>query len=271
MYAGVDIGGTKTLVAALNTEGVITEQERFPTPDNYEAFVEKLANTVANMSTKDFGAAGVGIPGKINREHGIGLDFGHLNWHHVPIQTDCEKIFHCPTVLENDANLAGLSEAMLVPQYQKVLYVTVSTGIGTGVIDNRTIEPALADSEGGHILLEHHGKLVTWESFASGHALVEKYGKQAEELGEHDAAWNHIARNLSRGILELVAVIQPDVIIFGGSVGRYFERFQGPLHKYLKQYEMPLVTIPPLREAARPEEAVIYGCYDLAKARYGSR
>lgn len=271
MYAGVDVGGTKTLVATLNDEGVITEQVRFPTPNSYEEFKKKLADIVANISTKDFHATGVGIPGKINREHGIGLDFGHLKWHNVPIQSDCEKIFRCPVVIENDANLAGLSEAMLVPQYKRVLYITVSTGIGTGVIEDRAIARALADSEGGHILLEHHGKLVTWESFASGNALVKKYGKRAEELDEGDTAWSHIARNLSRGIVELIAVIQPDVIIFGGSVGRYFERFQAPLHRYLKQYEMPLVTIPPLREAARPEEAVIYGCYDLAKERYGAR
>lgn len=269
MYAGVDVGGTKTLVAALNDAGVITEQVRFPTPNSYEAFVRHLAETVEKMSTKDFQAAGLGIPGKINRDRGIGLDFGNLKWHNVPIQTDCEKIFRCPVVVENDANLGALSEAMLLPQYKRVLYVTVSTGIGTGIIENRTIDPALADSEGGHMMLEHRGELVSWESFASGSALVQKYGKRAEEL-EDEAAWKHIAHDLSRGLIELIAVVQPDIIIFGGSVGVYFDRFSGFLQEYLKQAEVPLLPIPPLRKAARPEEAVIYGCYDLAKATYGT-
>lgn len=270
MYAGVDVGGTKTLVAALDDAGVIQEQVRFPTPNSYEAFVDLLTKTVDKMSTKDFHATGVGIPGKINRQRGIGLDFGHLKWHDVPVQRDCEKVFHCPVVVENDANLAGLSEAMMLPQYNRVLYVTVSTGIGTGIIENRTIDPALADSEGGHMLLEYHGKLVSWESFASGSALVQKYGKRAEELDDNDA-WKHIARNLSRGLIELIAVVQPDVIVFGGSVGVYFERFGKFLKEYLKQVEIPLVPTPPLRKAVRPEEAVIYGCYDLAKATYGTR
>ena len=71
------------------------------------------------------------------------------------------------------------------------------------------------------------------------------------------------------GIIDLLAVVQPQVIVMGGGVGTYFERLAKPLEEALEGYAAPLVPIPPIREAARPEDAVIYGCYDLAKSTYG--
>src|ERR1035437_1329698 len=115
MYAGVDVGGTKTLVAVLDDNGVIQELRKFPTPQNYHNFILELQHTVAFLTTKDFKAAGVGIPAaQIDRQHGVGINFGNLPWKNVHILADAEKILRCPIVVENDAKMASLSEAMLV-------------------------------------------------------------------------------------------------------------------------------------------------------------
>ncbi len=269
MYLAIDIGGTKTLVASLNNNGVIDEKVRFETPESYQDFLKVLANTVDALTTNNFLACGVGAPGRLDRKSGRAVAMGNLPWKNIPIKQDIEKIAGCPVIVDNDANLAGLSEAMLVKSvYDRVLYVTVSTGIGTGIIINQAIDPAFADSEGGHMMLEHHDKLVPWESFASGHAIVDHYGKQAREI-TNEATWKHISRDLATGLIDLIAVMQPEVIIMGGSVGNYLERFKKPLVEALKRYETPLVPIPPIIEAKRPEDAVLYGCYDLAKSTYG--
>lgn len=269
MYLAIDIGATKTLVASLTNEGVITEQLRFETPSTYTDFLKVLAGNVVELPTKDYISCGVGAPGRINRQQGIGIAMGNLPWKNVPIQADVKKIVHCPVVVDNDANLAGLSEAMLVKDtYSRVLYVTVSTGIGTGIIVNQQIDPGLADSEGGQILLEHNDHLQRWEDFASGSAILRRYGKLARDISSQ-TTWKHIAHDLAVGLIDLIAVAQPQVIIVGGSVGRYLERYHKPLVEALKRYEMPLVPIPPIIEAKRPEAAVLYGCYDLAKAVYG--
>lgn len=267
MYLGVDIGGSKTLVAALDDGGTIIEHIKFLTPDNYELFVKELGRTVDSLQTEDFAACGVAVPGAINREHGIGIVFGNLPWKNVPIQADVESIAHCPVVIENDANLGGLSEAMLLPDYDRVLYVTVSTGINSGFIEKRTIGPELANSESGQMLLEHHGRLATWESFASGKAIVRRFHKKAAEIND-DATWKIISHNLAAGLIQLIAITQPEVIVLGGSVGVYFSKYEKFLNQTLKKYETPLVHIPPIRQAARPAEAVIYGCYDLARSKY---
>ncbi len=269
MYLAIDIGGTKTLVATLNNDGVISERIRFETPKTYGQFIKTLAENVDNMSTKDFLACGVGFPGRINRSKGIGVDMGNLPWNNVPIQSDIKKIVNCPVIVDNDANLAGLSEAMMVKdRYDRVLYITISTGIGTGIIIDQRIDPAFADSEGGQMLLEHNDKFERWEDFAAGSAIVRRYGKRAHDITDPNT-WKHIADDLSVGFFDLISVVQPQVIIVGGSVGNYLDRYKTLLISALKRYEIPLVPIPPILQAHRPDDAVLYGCYDLAKAMYG--
>lgn len=268
MYAGVDIGATKTLVAVLTNDGVITQKIKFPTPKKYEDFLAELKKTVEQLTTSDFKAAGVAVPGRLNRKQGKVIGLGNLPWENEPIQRDCKKILHCPVVIENDANLAALSEAMLHKDKETVLYITVSTGIGTGVVHKQRLDSALLDGEGGHIVLPYRGKLTKWESFASGKAIVSQFGKKAEEI-EDKATWKVIAHNLSLGLFEHIAIVQPDLIIIGGSVGTYFDRFKDLLITELKKHELPIIPIPPVIQAQRPEEAVVFGCYDLAKQGYG--
>jgi predicted NBD/HSP70 family sugar kinase len=268
MYLGIDIGGTKTLVACLDDKGVITERSKFPTPQAYDVFLRELAKVIVNLSTKEFIAVGMAVPGKLDREHGTAKAFGNLPWEDIPIKDDIERMVHAPVVIENDANLAGLSEAMLLKNtHDKVLYVTVSTGIGTGIISHQKIDPELADSEGGELLLEYGGRLQHWEDFASGRAIVKRFGKQAREITD-EKTWRLIAHDLALGLADLIAVIQPDVIVMGGGVDSYFSRFAPFLQAELKKYETPLVPTPPILQAKRPEEAVVYGCYDLAKSLY---
>ena len=269
MYVGVDIGGTKTLVAVLNKHGVIKERFKFPTPPDYDEFLTQLDQVLDGFKARDFTVGGLGMPVTVfDREHGRALNFGNLPWKNVAVQHDVERICGCPMATENDAKLAGLSEAMLLKDsYDKVLYITVSTGIGIALIDNQVIDTNIGDGGGAALLIEHRGKLVPWESFASGHAIVERYGKKAAEITDQ-VTWTAIARDLSKGLIELIALAEPEVIVIGGSVGSYFERYGTLLATELKKYDLPLVTIPKIVAAQRPEEAVVYGCYDLARQVY---
>lgn len=269
MYLGVDIGGTKTLVAALNSSGIIIKSLKFPTDHNYHKFIEQLEHTIKELDVDDYAAGAVGVPAtKIDRHHGRAMSFGNLPWPVVAIQHDIEQIAHCPIVVENDAKLAALSESRLLKdRFRDVLYVTVSTGIGYGLVIDGVIDKGIGDGGGRTILLEHNGKMTPWEDFASGKALVERYGKLAKDIHD-DATWKSISRNLAQGFIELIAITQPEVIVLGGSVGHYFERYKEFLTKDIEKYKIPLVNLPVLLKAQRPEEAVIYGCYDIAKQVY---
>lgn len=268
MYIGIDIGGTKTLITALTNEGVIKEAVKFPTPREYNEFLETLHTTIQGLDTKEFRAGAVAVPGHIDRKHGILVKLGNLPWENVPIVHDIQSITHCQILAENDAKLAALSEAMLLKErHQRVLYVTISTGIGIGMVIDHHLDPNIGDGGGRTMLFEQNGKFVPWETFGSGSSIVRTYGKMASEINDQ-ATWKKIVKTFIPGFIQLIAILNPDVIVIGGGAGHYLNKFHDFLVDDLKQFETPLLTIPPIIAAQRPDEAVAYGCYDYAKQHY---
>src|SRR5215210_4214802 len=142
MYLAVDIGGTKTLLALFSDSGRLLDSVRFETPPQYPDFLKKLEKTYEDMQ-HDKGkviSCVAGAPGRIDRDKGVVVAFGNLGWENVPLMRDLKKITGLPTAVENDANLAGLSEALLIQHgFKKVLYVTISTGIGGIIIKDGRI------------------------------------------------------------------------------------------------------------------------------------
>lgn len=265
MYLSIDVGGTKTLVACFDQDGKLLNQKRFLTPDKYLDFLRLIGPASLELMSGQFKAACVAFPGKIDREHGIGIVGGNLPWHNAHLVRDLHAILKCPIFVENDAKLAALSEARFIKdKYSKVLYVTISTGIGTGVVTNMRLDPSYLDLEGGHILLEHHGKRQLWESFSSGSAIVRRYGKRATEITDQKT-WKLIARDIATGLIDLSITIEPDVIILGGSVSNAYDRFIHFLKEEFSKYETPLTPLPPIRKARHTDQAVVYGCLEYIK------
>ncbi len=268
MFLAIDVGGTKTLVSEINNDGKIVASNKTKTPDSYDDFLVEVANAVKKLPSDSFEKTCMALPGKIDRKNGVGLSFGNLSWENIPAQADLERILHCPVLLENDANLAGLGEAQFLPEeYNKVLYITVSTGIGSAFIVEGRLNPSTIDAELGQTLVEHQGHLERWEKFASGSAIVEHFGKRASEI-EDQQTWYKIAHNLAGGFLTAIATYTPDIIIVGGGVGTHLDKFKDKLVEILTIYENPLLAIPPIEKAKHPEEAVIYGCYQLIQQSY---
>lgn len=265
MYLTIDIGGTKTLLARMTNEGKIQESIKFPTPKRYENFKTELAENIEKITTAPFQLVCVAAPGKIDRETGVAVAFGNLPWRDVPIRQDVHKMTKATVLIENDAKLAALSEARLLdPPARKTIYLTVSTGIGGGTVIDNKLDPDLVDAEVGHMLFERDGQLVTWESFASGKAIVKRFGKLASEIDDPEI-WKIIARDLAMGMIDVAANVQPDAIIIGGGVGTHFHKYGAFLRAELKKYEDPMIKIPRVVQAKHPEEAVIYGCLELIK------
>lgn len=274
MFVAVDIGGTKTLVAVYDRGGKIIEQIKFPTPTEYEEFKSELAKVVEGLTTKDFTRVVVAVPGLLNRKTGVALAFGNILWQPpVPIQADAEAIFNCPVMIENDTKLAGLSEALLLgTKFNRILYVTISTGISSAYIVSGRIDPNTQDAETGQILLEHDGKLMDWEDFGSGRAFQAKFGKRVSDTDADDtAAWHWLARNIAIGLVALIATLTPEVLVIGGGVGAHLDKFKDRLDEQMRIFENPMLPIPPILKAQRAEEAVIYGCYEYAKQHHESR
>ncbi|MBI4033915.1 ROK family protein [Candidatus Saccharibacteria bacterium] len=263
MYLAIDVGATKTLLAVFSKDGKLLHEHKITTNHKYDQFLAELGSVLeAGEFTKhQIAATCCAIPGKVDRANNAGVTFGNLPWRNVAIANDLEEIIKAPVFVENDANLAGLYEALTHKKYKKVLYVTLSTGIGSGFIVDGKIDADSADAEVGHMVLEHEGKLQSWEDFASGQALFERFGKKAEQL-DNPFAWKAYAKDVARGLDVLLAVLQPDVVIIGGGAGAHLEKFTAPLKDELKKIANKMVPIPPIIKADKAEEAVIYGCYE---------
>ncbi len=269
MYLGVDVGGTKTLLAVFTKDGKLKKSVRFETPQNYSRFLDALTDNIKGLAVDDFSAACVALAGAVDREKGIGLAFGNLPWKNIRIVEFLEKYLKAPVLVENDAKLAGLYEAKYIKGgYKKVLFVTISTGVGLSLIVNGVIEEDTNDLGGAVFTLQDGAKTITLDKLASGTAIVKKTGKRASELND-PKAWKEISRDMARGLIDVIALLQPEVVVIGGGVGTHFKKFEVPLSVALRKYEMPIMKIPPVVQAQKPEEAVIYGCYELLKARHG--
>lgn len=272
MFLGIDVGGTKTLLAVFDENGQILKQFKFSTPEKYEDFLKALKNGLDRAQDYKIKACCCAVPGKVDRKNGVGVVYGNLTWHDSPIKDDISRLLGgIDVAVENDANLAGLYEASLYHrQYKKVLYLTIGTGIGDAEIIDGMIDPSFADSEAGQTLLDHEGELVRWEDLASGRALKRRYGKKASEIND-PKIWQEYTQDLALGLIELIAVMQPDVIIVGGGVGTHFNKYGELLRAELKRHEAPMVPIPPVIQATKPEEAVIYGCYEYIRQKLGAQ
>jgi len=264
MLVTVDTGGTKTLVAAFERDGSVGEMIRFPTPAKTADYVTLLRETLQkNYGDKSVEMVVVGLPGIIR--DGVAVWCNNLAWKNFDAQKALAGILgDAPVAIENDANLAGLAETRIMePTPCSSLYVTISTGIGTGVTTNGHIDLGLRHSEGGRALVEYNGDVREWESFASGKAIYNTYGKFARDISS-EKTWREISDRISRGFLAVIPMIQPEVIIIGGSMGTHFEKFGPYLEEILTANLPPHIPCPRIISAEHPEEAVIYGCYYYA-------
>ncbi len=263
MIIAVDIGGTKTLVASFEGARSIINEERFPTPHDEHEFLRELIVVLERFEARNADVICVAVPGIINTD-GIVKRCGNLPWKNFSLQKLIAEKLGRPVLIQNDAKLAGLAETHSLSQIPPLsIYVTVSTGIGTGIITSGRIDLALANSEGGHMQLQTPAGFIDWEDFASGKAIREEFGHMASEIRD-TAEWHKIAEKLALGFQALIPLLQPQVIIIGGSIGTHFEQYGALLIEILRHRLPPFIDMPQIVRAKHPEEAVVYGCYYYA-------
>ena len=264
MIVAVDTGGTKTLIAGYDEAGTITSEFKFPTPQNKAEYIQVLTtHLTALFDPTKVDAVVVAIPGTV--KNGVAVWCNNLKWRNFNVADELKGVLGgAPLFIENDANLAGLAETrQYTPMPISSLYVTISTGIGSGITTNGKIDPGLRYSEAGRALIEFDGSVREWETFASGKAIYNTYGKYARDITSK-RVWHQIAHRISRGFLAVIPILQPDLIIIGGSIGTYFKQYQADLKGILKESLPDHIPLPKIVQAKHPEQAVIYGCYYYA-------
>ena len=190
---GIDIGGTKLATVVADKDGNILQKVRKPTesekgPRHAVQLLLEMVDEVLDLAAlprADISGIGVSCGGPLDTKTGIIYSPPNLpGWDALPLKEMIESEFHIPTVIENDANASALAEARFGGGrgYDYVLYMTMSTGIGGGIVANGEIYHGANDSAGevGHQVLLPDGPLCgcgqhgCLEALCSGPAIARR-------------------------------------------------------------------------------------------------
>ena len=302
---GIDIGGTKLATVVADTAGNILNKVRKPTlaergPEYaLQLLFDMVHETIelAGLERTAISAIGVSCGGPLDTETGIVYSPPNLpGWDALPLKSQLESEFEIPVTIENDANASALAEYRFGGGrgYNAVLYMTMSTGIGGGIVLDGQVYHGANDSAGevGHQILLPDGPLCgcgkrgCLEALCSGPAiarraqaavrnekaaataLLDLVGGRVEDLrSEHVlAAARHgdalalqlveeTAYYMGWGIANLVNILNPDIVLLGTIAIAAGDLLLNPIRKTVSEFAM-----------TRPAEAVKIAPAQLGEA-----
>ncbi len=267
MLAGIDIGGTKISIGVAKSPKNIQAQKVIPTPPNQTQALHLMLQTIRELAGNNrIHSLGISSPGPIDTKDGLILSPRHIPWRNVQICRYFKSNLGCLTSINHDATLGGVAEARMGAGkgQNTLLYVTISTGIGSAIIINGKPMQARFNSEGGWQIVQYRPfPPQQYHSIASGGAIKKQYGKVAAEITSK-STWENIAKNISVGLFNLITIVQPDIVVLGGGVSVHFKHFSTPLQMYLQKYNS-LYPLPQIKKAKFVETAPLIGALIMAK------
>jgi glucokinase len=283
LILGIDLGGTKIATVIAIARGEILSRGYSPTPAQAgpDAVIASIFTTIEkNLSSgkvepSQLLGIGIAAAGIIDCDNGKVVFSPNLpGWNEVPLQDAVEQRFGVPTYLGNDANLAALGEWRfgVKEKVANLIYITVSTGIGGGIIADGKLYTGACGTAGevGHMTIDVNGprcncgNVGCWESLASGTALAREAVKQINqgantsivELVNGDVSridakvislaaeqGDELARELiSRlgyyfgvGLANLVNIFNPELILIGGGLAKMGDLLLKPAIKVVRE------------------------------------
>jgi predicted NBD/HSP70 family sugar kinase len=249
-----DVGGTQMRAALVGPEGEILMRRSAPTPADSDvpaAFTSLIAAMAAEDGYGAISQAVVGLPGGVDYDAGRFLWAPNLppQWPDQLSATGLSAQLGLPVSIANDADLAAVGEAWFGAGAQSaaVAYLTVSTGIGAGVVNGgRLVRGTRSLAEIGHVVIDwrawRDGEPSTVEELGSGsgvarQALEAGLGAASSQEVEAGAAagetrsvaiWDQAIAACAAGVSNLVMSFSPSTVVIGGGMGRQ-DAFFGPL------------------------------------------
>ncbi len=248
---GIDLGGTKIEVGALDAEGALVLRRRRPTPrHDYVALLHTITELVheAEQALGTRGSVGVGIPGALSRVSGRVKNANSTWLNDRPLQQDLEALLARPVRLANDANCFALSEAVdgAAAGERVVFGVILGTGTGGGiVIDGAPLAgrnaiagewghnplpwPTPEEQPGPTCWCGKQGCIETWlcgPALATDHQRVTGQTASAEAIAaaavqgdaQAEATLQRYEARLARALAGVINTLDPDAIVLGGGL-----------------------------------------------------
>ncbi len=256
--AAIDVGGTSIKAALVSQELEIIETISAPTPREDFSGIEtarSIASIVHDLEKLHIASAiGFAVPGALNEESGVSRWSGNLGWKDLPIKELVSNEVKRPVAFGHDVRSGALAELRsgAAVKYQQSIFIPIGTGIAAALI----IDGKIRSSDGyageiGHLNVGHDLKCVCGlsgclETISSASAISKEYLKKTgnqlsakEILGRiktDDHAyqvWEQAIAYLAVALEELITILSPEAIVFGGGLSQAGSALLAPLNAIL--------------------------------------
>ncbi|EHG8445022.1 fructokinase [Salmonella enterica subsp. enterica] len=294
MRIGIDLGGTKTEVIALDDAGEQRFRHRLPTPrEDYQQTIETIAALVdmAEQATGQTGSVGIGIPGSLSPYTGVVKNANSTWLNGQPFDSDVSRRLKREVRLANDANCLAVSEAVdgAAAGAQTVFAVIIGTGCGAGVALNGRAHIGGNGTAGewGHNPLPwmdddelryreeipcYCGKQGCIETFISGTGFATDYQRLSGKALKGDEiirlvdaqdavaelALSRYELRLAKALSHVVNILDPDVIVLGGGMSNV-ERLYKTVPSLMKSFVFGGECETPVRKARHGDSSGVRG------------
>ena len=261
---GLDLGGTKILSGLISVKGeVLGSPYTIPTggKDPEEAIVNRIFMAIekslddARLSIKDISGIGIGATGPLDMKAGLILDCPFLpTLKYFPLSKTIHDKYGIPVFLDNDANCFALGEFFFGAgsEYETVLGFTLGTGLGCGIVINGKVFSGATQHAGEVGTSPYQNETI--EDIVSGSGISRIYkaisgkerpGPEIADLaskGDKDASqtWEQFGEHLAYAISWGINIIDPDIVILGGSIANAMDLFAPAMEKSLRKNICPL-------------------------------
>lgn len=289
---GIDLGGTQLRAAIIDAQGQILRRATLATdvaggPNAVVAQMVKLSSDVSDGFQNQITGAGVSSPGPLDLENGRTSDLPTLpGWLNFPLRQTLADKLGLPVVLENDGVAAANGEWKFGTGrgLNNIVYVTVSTGIGGGVVVDGHLMHGRRGMAGhvGHMMIDPNGPICgcggrgCLEALAAGPAFsanaraagfmdgksaveaARKGDAKAKALVDKEAEW------LGYGFASLLHLYSPEKLIVGGGMSAALDLMMGGIKNQIELYAMPAFRNVEIVPAALGDNAGLIGAAALA-------
>lgn len=268
---GIDIGGTKTAIGVVNENGEVLRKTIIPTDHSIapNVMVERISENIYSLlhslsiSINDVEGVGVGAPGPIDTARGEIVCPPNLpGWTNFKLVAELKKRVGITVRLENDASLAGLAEMKVgtAKNVKDFLYITISTGIGGGIILDGSLVTGTTGNAGdiGHMVIDPSygtcicGQRGCFEWIASGTAIA----RQGKELLKRDVTTeevfhlyhggdqqigtmvNNVFERIGMACVSLINIFDVKLIVLGGGVSKVGKPLVEAVNNYVAKYAL---------------------------------
>jgi glucokinase len=267
---GLDIGGTKIAAGVVDGDGGVhgfvvtpTEVDRGPDDGTRRLFeLGRRAVEESGLGWSEIAGVGIGCGGPLDSANGILIAPLHLpGWEDLPIVELATAAFDRPAVLDNDATACAAGEHRYGAgrNVRNMVYLTISTGVGGGVVIDGQLHRGRSGNGGefGHVTVDWRGRVCRCcgrrgclEAYASGTSIAER----AQEAGMREATaadvaaaarsgeaiatrvWQETCEALASGITSIANLFEPEIVVLGGGVVRTGEQLLEPVRELVAEH-----------------------------------